>query len=222
MQVRKQWAVVRHMVRILCILGLLIVALLGKVLYHSWQDYRRGEDAYAQQRYQDAVMHYERAIKWYAPFNPMVQRAIDRLWSMASEAEQRGDRLLALEASRSLRASLYAIQSLYLPYQPWIPKTEAMIARLMAETMPAESSPGADHLARQTAQFTQMLRQHRTSSTAGMVLTEVGFLCWIGATMGFIWRAFAPPGQSFGRQGAAWGGAIVGFFLLWIVGMLLA
>ena len=127
---------------VLCIVGLLVifvVILYAKVAYKP-PKFALGEDAYAHGEYKRAITHYERTIKWYTPLSAVVQRAVERLWQLGTEAETRGEISLALEAYQTLRSSLYAVQSFYIPYQNWIPKSEARIAPLLARTK-AEKSP---------------------------------------------------------------------------------
>src|SRR5262245_60853923 len=83
------------------VFGLLVafVALLyAKTANNARQDFALGEEAYTQGQYKVAVTHYERTIKWYTPWSPVVQRAVERLWQLGTEAEARGEVSLALEA----------------------------------------------------------------------------------------------------------------------------
>ena len=128
----------RHVVLILSVLLFLAAVLVVKVTYNARQEFAGGEEAYTRGAYSVAITHYERAIKWYTPFSKTVRHAVERLWQLGTEAEARGDWHLALEAYQSLRASLYAVQSFYIPYQSWIPKSEERIAPLLARTKAGE------------------------------------------------------------------------------------
>jgi tetratricopeptide (TPR) repeat protein len=218
----KQYPVLRHIVRILGVILVLVVALIIKASYDASREFALAEQAYEGQQYAEAVLHYERAIKWYTPLSSTVQQAAARLWNLGTEAEQRGDLALALEAFRGLRGSLYATRSLYLPYEHWIPKSEAKIAVLMAQTAdPEEPRPASRSPQEETRRFAEMLQRFTGPNTAGTALAELGFVCWVGATLGFLWFAFTEQGLS-GRRGLLWGGTIAAFFAVWIVGMLLA
>jgi tetratricopeptide (TPR) repeat protein len=222
MRIWKQYPILRHIARVLGVLLMLIVALVVKASYHAGQEFALAEQAHEQQQYAEAILHYERAIKWYTPSSPTVQQAVEHLWDLGTEAEQRGDLELALEAFRGLRGSLYATRSLYLPYEHWIPKCEAKIAVLMAQTADPEDSRQASRTPQEeTERFAKMLQRFTGPNIAGAVITEVGFLGWVGTTIGFLWFAFTEQGLS-GRGGLIWGGTIAVFFAVWIVGMLLA
>ena len=165
----------RQVVRILGVMLFLAAVLVVKVTYNARQEFARGEDAYTYGAYNAAITHYERAIKWYTPLNATVRQAVERLWQLGTEAETRGDWRLALEAYQSLRASLYAVQSFYMPYQSWIPKSEERIASLLAKTKAGEA-PKADTLAQDTARFAMQLQRPVGPHLGWSILLEIGFL----------------------------------------------
>jgi hypothetical protein len=224
LKARKSWTssrIMRHAVCIILILCCWVMLLGLKISYTSRQELRRGDDAAQRGAYQEAITHYERAIKWYTPWSASVQQAVERLWAVGAAAEQRAEWSLALEAYRSLRASLYSVQSLYLPYQEWIPKSEANIARLMAQTSGA-GSQDVEQLAQHTTRFTQMLQRDTTPQRGWSLLAVGGFLAWVGGTIGFLWRVF-PSGQIQRWQAAVgWGCVVIIAFTVWIIGLLFA
>jgi hypothetical protein len=205
-------------VRILSVLLCLGAILVVKVTSNARQELAIGEEAYTRGAYDVAMTHYERAIKWYTPFSPTVRQAVERLWQLGTEAEARGEVPLALEAYQSLRSSLYAVESFYIPYQSWIPKTEERIAPLLAKAKAGEE-PNADKLAQNTARFAMQLKRHVGPHVGWSILVEVGFLGWVGATIGLIWYAVDEAGHFARRQGALWGSLIALFFALWLLSM---
>jgi hypothetical protein len=213
---------VRQVVRILGVLLFLTAVLVVKVTYNARQEFAHGEEEYTRGAYDVAITHYERAIKWYTPFSKTVRMAVERLWQLGTEAETRGDWHLALEAYQSLRSSLYAVQSFYIPYQSWIPKSEERIAPLLAKTKAgaeAGTEQGEDKLAQDTARFAMQLQRHVGPHLGWSVLVEVGFLGWVGATVGLIWYVVDEHGHFAPRQGVLWGSLLAVFFALWLVGM---
>ena len=205
----------------LCVLGLLVafmMLLYAKIAYNASQDFTYGEAAYTNGEYKAAITHYERTIKWYTPLSPVVQRAVERLWQLGTEAEARGDGSLALEAYQTLRSSLYAVQSFYLPYHSWIAQSAERIAPLLAQTK-ADKEPEGNHLAQNTARFAIQLQRHVGPHLGWAVLVELGFLGWLGATVGLIWYIVDEQGHFAPRQGLWWGSLLIIFFALWIIGM---
>src|SRR5262245_52096018 len=152
-------AVWRSVLRAVSLMIIFIALLYAKTVYNSRQDFALGEDAYTHGEYKRAITHYERTIKWYTPLSTAVQRAVERLWQLGTEAEAHGEISLALEAYQTLRSSLYAVQSFYIPYQSWIPKSEARIAPLLAKTK-AREEPNEGQLAQNTASFAMQLQRH--------------------------------------------------------------
>ena len=208
------------------ILGLLLIVglvLFIKASYYAGYEARRGDRAYQQANLNEAITHYERAIKWYTPFSRSVSHAIERLWEIGNMAENRNELALALEAYRSLRGSIYAIESFYSPYQQWIPKAEEKIAVIMA----AIASTGPSQLEPQTVEqnrerFAALLRRKEAAPKQdGVILTEIGFLGWVITTIGFIWYAVGDNGGWIWKRCMLWGSSIAIFFSTWIIGMLL-
>jgi len=189
-----------------------------KVTYNARQEFTVGEEAYTRGAYDVAITHYERAIKWYTPFSNTIRHAEERLWQLGTEAETRGDWRLALEAYQSLRASLYAVQSFYIPYQNWIPKTEERIAPLLARTK-AGTEPQEDKLAQDTTRFAMQLQRHVGPHLGWSILVEIGFLGWVGAAVGLIWYVVDGQGNFARRQGILWGSLLAVFFALWLISM---
>ena len=200
-------------------LGIIFIVILYiKVTYNAAQDFALGEESYIHGQYKVAITHYGRTIKWYTPLSAVVQRAVERLWQLGTEAEARGEVALALEAYQTLRSSLYAVQSFYVPYQSWIPKSEARIAPLLARTKAGEE-PNTDKLAQDTARFTMQLQRHVGPHLGWSILVAIGFLGWVGATVGLIWHVVDEEGNLARRPGLLWGSLIAVFFALWLIGM---
>ena len=208
----------RSALRIVVLLVAFVVILYAKVSYNASQDFALGEDAYTHGEYKRAITHYERTIKWYTPLSSAVQRSVERLWQLGTEAEARGEISLALEAYQTLRSSLYTVQSFYIPYQSWIPKSEARIAPLLAKTKAGEEH-NEDQLVHGTARFAMQLQRHVGPHLGWSILLEVGFLGWVGATVGLIWYVVDEAGNFARRQGLLWGSLIAIFFALWLIGM---
>ena len=210
--------VLRHTLRVLGLLVAFVALLYAKTAYNARQDFALGEESYTHGEYKVAITHYERAIKWYTPLSPVVQRAVERLWQLGTEAEARGEVSLALEAYQTLRSSLYAVQSFYVPYQSWIAKSEERIAPLLAKTRAGEEQ-GEDKLAQDTARFAMQFQRHVGPYLGWSILVELGCLGWVGATIGLIWYVVDEQGNFVRRQGLLWGSLLAFFFALWLIGM---
>ena len=212
----------RSVLRTVSLVIIFVAMLYVKVAYNSREAFALGEEAYTRSEYKVAITHYERTIKWYTPLSRVVQHAVERLWQLGTEAEARGDLSLALEAYQTLRSSLYAVQSFYIPYQSWIPKSEERIAPLLAKTKTGAevgAEQGEDKLAQDTTRFAMQLQRHVGPHLGWSILLEIGFLGWVGATVGLIWYVVDENGNFARRQGLLWGSLIAVFFALWLIGM---
>jgi hypothetical protein len=218
MHLWQRYSAWRQALRIFSLFIAFMVILYAKITYNANQDFALGEENYTRGQYKVAITHYGRAIKWYTPLSDVVRLAVERLWQLGTEAEARGDDALALDAYQTLRSSLYAVQSFYLPYQSWIPRSEEHIAPLLARTK-AGASQDPDKLAQDTARFALQLRRHVGPHLGWSILTEIGFLGWIGAAVGLIWYVVDEQGHFARRQGLLWGSILALFFTLWIIGM---
>lgn len=212
------WHHVLHTVSLLLIFLLLLYI---KVVYHARQEFALAEAALADQAYTQALTHYERTIKWYTPGSPVVQHAVERLWQAGTEAEVRGDLRLALAAYQTLRSSLYAVQSVFIPYQSWIPRCEARIAPLMAQVKAGEQ-PDATQLAQDTARFAQQLQRHVGPHLGWSIVVELSFLGWVGATIGLLWSMVDAQGTWRRRPSLLWGSGLALCFALWAISLRLA
>ena len=211
-----------HIVCIVSVLLVLSVVFFVKVFYYAKVETTRGDQAFQRQAYQEAITHYERAIKWYLPYSQSVRDAVERLWEIGVMAEKRHDLTLALAAYRSLRGSLYAVQSFHLPYPQRIAEIEAKIALLMAKVVhPAGRQVEPQGFEQDHNRYTAMLQRKTVPDAGGIILTEIGFLGWIGATIGLIWYALGENGKWIWKRCLLWGSTIAIFFAVWIIGMLL-
>ena len=218
MHLWQRYPAAHNALRVVVLLVAFVVMLYAKVAYNANRDFARGEESYRHGEYKVAITYYERTIKWYTPFSTVVQPAVERLWQLGAEAEARGEVSLALEAYQTLRSSLYAVQSFYIPYQSWIPKSEARIAPLLAKTK-AGTEQQEDKLAQDTARFAMQLQRHVGPYLGWSVLVEIGFLGWVGATVGLIWYVVDEQGHFARRQGLLWGSLLAIFFALWLISM---
>lgn len=59
-------------------------------------------------------------------------------------------------------------------------------------------------------------------NTPWAILVVLGFLGWIGCTVGFIFGAFEKEGGFNNRKALIWGVAVAVCYALWVVGMVKA
>jgi len=204
------------------ILLVMCLTLGTKVYLSSWQEYRKAQDALARRDYHQAIVHLKRTILWYLPGNRYVEGATAKLWQLGLLAERQGNRELALEAYRSLRSGLYAVRSLYIPYREWIKRCDSKIASLMAAKGPTVEADKGKTFTQLRNQYLNLLRNDQAPDVVWSLVMEVGLLGWLSSTIFFILRSFGPEGELYGRRALFWGGLLLIFYILWVVGMVKA
>ncbi len=135
---------------LIAITVLLTIAMVWVNTYRrSVKYYNQGMNYYTQGKYLEAVTSFETSAHAYTPWNHYVKNSMEKLWEIGERLQrEKEDPDYALIAFRSLRSSVYAIRSLYMPYKEWIPKCDAKIKELvlkqekrLAEKQAAEPTP---------------------------------------------------------------------------------
>lgn len=165
---------------------------------------------------EEAVVHYGRAIRWYAPGNPYVRRSAEALWRIADRIEAGGDPVGALRTFRELRSALYSVRHVTSPYAETIGRAEERIAALAAR----QGEAGDDHGSYD--RILGQLRERTGPDPLWSIVLVAGFLGWIGSAFAFIWKVFGGEATGRMRRAFVWGGFFAGFFLIWIIGMMRA
>ena len=206
--------------RITLLVGIAVMALLLRVLWGGRAECGRADDEIEAGRPYQAVLHYERAVRWYLPGSPYSGRAVDALWTMGEEAEAAGDPELALFAYRGLRASAHATRSFYQPYARRISDAEEHIATLMAADPAARWPDRALDAEERRGIVLDNLREHEDPVTGWVIVLELGFLAWLGGGAALAWRMGRPER----RKRTTWilAGTVCAGYGLWILGMWLA
>lgn len=214
---------VKH--RIISITSVTLIMLMMvffKVYLGSISEFKKAEKAFLEANYEEAITHYERSIHWYTPRNRYVARSIERLWEIGNGAEDSDSDELALRSFRSLRSSLYAVRSFYTPYPEWIERCDDKISSLVAKKEPYSKADKEKTFKERKADSLKTLKRDYAPDVFWSIFLEIGFLGWIGCAVGFIFRVFTGEKGFDGRRALLWGGLIMAFYALWIIGMMRA
>ncbi len=199
------------------LIALAVVFLLLRVLWGGRAECHRAEAEIEAGRPYQAVIHYERAVRWYLPGSPYGARAVEALWSLGEEAEAGDDPELALFAYRGLRGAGYATRSFYQPYPARIAAAEERIAALIAADPVAAWPDRSRSPEERRAEVLANLRDHQDPATGWVIVLELGFLAWLGGGAALAWRL----GREGRRRRTTWlliATVAVGY-VLWILGM---
>lgn len=174
----------------------------------------RGETA-------QAVAHYRRAARWYAPLSPYPDEALTRLAEIGADAERAGDVDLALSAWRSIRAATLGSRSFYIPYEDRLHEADHHIAALMARLPPPPIDVRRSVEEREAAHLA-LLEADAGPSALPSLVAIVGLATWIAAAFLFATRAFGDDDQLVPREARRWGGVFALGLGLFVIGLWLA
>ena len=199
-----------------------IVLVYIKVTISAHSEYKKAESALQSGNVEEAITHFNHAIHWYAPGSAAVRMAIDRLWEIGQDAEQAADQATALHAYRMLRSSIYSARSFYTPHPVWIARCDERIATIVSQQPPELSPSGKPYPQPTTEAVLEILRTKTEPDYFWSIICEAGFVGWIGCTIAFIFFVFTGERGFRSRRAYLWGGLIVLFYALWVVGMMKA
>ena len=195
---------------VLVIIAFVLIVLWARAFYGAMETYERGEKLLEEGQIIRAITYFDRALHWYAPFNPYVKKATIKLWEIGEKAEKTGDTRMALIAFESIRNAYYGATHFVTPNKEWIAKAESKIASLHH----GKAEKGEDS----QALFSGKSPHPDPFWSAVVVL---GFLGWIGGLIGFIVQTFGKGGHRH-TPIILWLGFSALCFILWITGMVKA
>lgn len=191
--------------------ALVLIMVWVRALFGAATAYREGEESLERGRVLEAVVFFDRAVHWYAPLNPWIERSAERLWALSEKAEAAGDHRLALKALNAIRSGYVAASGLFSPGRDWIRRCEERMAKISsaASGSPVASGP---------PQTGGAVSRDAAPNLYWTLLLEFGLFGWIGSV---IWLIL---GYGVKKRSPAnrlkWGVLIAFLFALWIVGMM--
>jgi len=199
---------------------LFVLMVWARAFYGSLQAYQKGKFYLEHHQYIRSITFFDRSIHWYTPFNPYVRKSTEHLWEIGLQAEKQEDIKLALVAYRTIRGGLYGVRSFYTPYKGWIKKSDlkinelVLVKKLTKETSDKTSLKGG------------MMDDQGVDrpNVLWSILLEVGFLGWLGSIIGLITssRDRKEKGGFITFSSITWICIACGFFVIWILGMIMA
>jgi hypothetical protein len=213
-----------HTARVLRIVavGLAILCLIVlRVLTSAREELAAADAAIEREDVESAIVHYRRAARWYVPASPLHVRALAKLESIGQAAERVGDTERALSAYRSVRGSIMATRSFYVPERARLTRANQRIALLMAE----QSAPGVDLGKSKTqlrSEHLALLEREPGPDVLWTMVLLVGFFGWVASAFAFTAKAIDEHDRWVAAEAKKWGALIALGFGLFVLGMALA
>jgi hypothetical protein len=207
--------------RALAIGALVLGPIVARVLYSAHTELGAGRRAADAGDVDGAIAHYRRAARYYAPASPYHVVALDQLEQLGRAAEAAGDSARALAAYRSIRGSILAARSFYVPESARLDAADQRIAKLMSQ----QPAPGIDAGKTRTQLYAEHLALLKASSDPSLAWTVVllaGFIAFAGAAFAFSARAIDEHDRLIPAAAVRWGAVIVVGFGLFALGLSLA
>ena len=168
---------IRRAAKIAIVTGALVAAVSARVVIAGEREIALSTAALRAGDPHDAALHARRAAGFYAPGAPHVRVAYDRLLALATKAEARGDRDLALFAWQSIRTAALETRWLVTPHAADLDRANAAIARLHS-TAPRPPAARAEPTSTLERAELDALTRDEAPHIPWVVALVAGFLAW--------------------------------------------
>jgi hypothetical protein len=205
----------------LAIAALVIGTLAARVVYSARTELTAARQAADEGNLDSAIAHYRRAARYYAPGSPYHVVALVQLEALGRAAEAAGDETRSLAAYRSIRGSILAARSFYVPERERLAAADRRIAALMAD----QPAPGVDAGKSKAQLYAEHLALLEASPDPNLLWTLVllgGFAAFVGAAFAFSVRAIDAEDRLVTASAVRWGAVLVVGLGLFVLGLSLA
>lgn len=175
--------IIRNLLFIAALLIFTLMAVWGRAYIGSMRDFSKGESFFIEKEYVKAITFFDRAMHWYAPLNPYVERSAEYLMEISNEAEKINDTMISLIALETIRNSFYGTRSFYNTGVGWIDKSNKKIAYIVGNLdenkLISDCTSGIGH-------HLYLIRtKYNDPVIFWTVILGLGFLGWIGSVIGW-------------------------------------
>ncbi len=197
---------------------ILLLMVFIRIFIGSFLEYSKANDLKVQGKYDFAVIHYTRAVRWYTPFNPFVKKSLKELSLIASEYEKNNDHINALHTWEDLRSAIYSVRSFYTPFKDYIKISNDRIANIRTNNGISGLAAGNETKSQTRKRILKQLRKDYAPSTFFSILSLLGFFGWIASTLCFIFFVLGSDNANR-RKALILGVSFFVFYILWLMGL---
>jgi hypothetical protein len=212
----------KYLVKGLVIIVLFLLAVSGRMIYLQRIHFMTAEKYYSESNWKLAIREYDRAMHFYTPLSPYIEKSAEKLWQIGEMFEKQDKPDWAHIAYSSIRSSFYASRSLYTPGKSWIRKCDDKIADLNVEMLISEGSVNPGEAGAEKKKHLYVMKVDRAPAPFWSLLAEIGFFGWLGSVLFIIFKGFSDDGK-IDKRGLLYG--LLSFsvtFTLWIGALLKA
>ncbi len=177
------------------------------------REFRAAESSVQQGDPRKAVLHYGRSMRWRTPGSPYPDASARCLWDLGAKAGARGEAPLARHALETLRSAVLSGRGLRRPGSEWIERCDAHLTTL---------GRGPSFKSYHPASLSALSLPPEGPSATGSLLLVIGFLGWIGCAAGLALSGKRKTDGSARRSALPMKILLAIFYLLWLVGIVVA
>ena len=208
--------------RVSILAAALIAVLATRVVSASHEELRVADRLRTRGDVDSAIVHYRRAVRFYAPGNPYVSEALAALRQIAREADTADNEPRALSAWRAIHAGILAGRSFYVPHREALAEADARLAALAATDPPAIDLPHSEASRRRAYLAALGRAADRDPSLFPTLLLLAGFAAWVGGALGLMTQGLDLESRLLPSAARRFGTIMLVGFLAFVVGLALA
>ena len=195
---------------------LLIALTILKIYFKGKEELTIADELFNKKNHTQAIVHYERAIKWHVPGADTATLAAEKFWSIILFYESANLEEDAIKSCRLLRGAFYSTRSLWLPGKKWIDLCNDKIAHWMAAKQGSENKNSYEN---RKNKYKKDLESDRPPSNYGSILTEIGFFGWVICVILFLFNAVTPKAELKRKPAIIFSATFLLFYGIWVLGM---
>ena len=148
---------------------------------------KRGDEAYQNNKPEEALRYWRRSARWYLPFANHDDQAYVNMQKLVKSARDANNVKLELKALRGIRNSVWATRSVVRPHQELLPATNQRIAEIMAAIENPKIDPEKT-IEERKAWHLAALREENSPHRGWTFIAAIGFMVWLLSVFYFVKR----------------------------------
>ncbi len=209
----------RRALPLLAVVLLILGAIWARAFSASREALAAGRTAEAAGDPDLAGARYQYAMRWYTPGAEAPRAAAAALQHLAESARAAGDTERELSALRRLRGGIRATRSVFSPFGELAAGVDARLAEATADAQIAAGLGAGRDRNGWVVEHARLLALDPTPAPSLALAASFGFLAWVAAAFGFIFRGLDADLHLVQPSARRWSLAFVTSFGIWMLGL---